>query len=359
MKKAFTLALFATGLAIAAEAQTPVKKTKSAVFEFSDTWCTPCGAYGIDVADSLLVQMEQLDKGYLIGVKTTSTPASLNAVGGQVMFDNFECDGVPSFIINNSSIDEGVTHNNAGDVARMLGKISVFDSIEAAGGIAAEISITGNIVTVKAKSKFWNATTGNYYMSVILAEDHISATQNAYPSNPAIHPNVMRGAMATSGTALATDPWGESVGTTTITANQEFTKTFTAAIDPTWNSSNLKAFAVIFRKKTDNSYETVNIDKAKAAVTTVGELALLQEVSIYPNPAADIIHIAIDAAEYLSLDARITDVQGRIVYEQKGIIVNKGGSDLQIKTGNLTGGIYTVSLSNGKMGVVRRSVVVR
>src|SRR5690606_27697766 len=103
--------------------------------DFSDTWCPPCGAYGVDVADTLVAHIATDDIGYLINIKGSSTPASLNAVGSNALSSNYEITGIPTFAINDPSNHDGVSGNNSGDVTRIKNKINTANASIGEGSI--------------------------------------------------------------------------------------------------------------------------------------------------------------------------------------------------------------------------------
>ncbi|WP_118952612.1 Omp28-related outer membrane protein [Taibaiella helva] len=352
MKKTL-LGLLACSLAGGLWAQTPQQKTRAVILDFSETWCPPCGAYGVAVGDQLNTELASSDKGYLIGVKNSSTPSTINALGGSALASNFAIQGVPTFIINKASVHDGVTGNNSGDVQRMMGKVTTATGTAAVASAAANIAISGNTITVNAKAKFWSAATGQYYMSVFLTENDIEADQNSAPSNPTKHPHVLRGAMATSGTALAGTPWGEQIGTASIAANAEFTKTFKVDINSGWNKAKLEAYVILFKME-GGKYEIINAEKAKSATTGINELANVAQVGIYPNPASQTAVLSITASAQQTVNIHITDMLGRNVYTRENNNLGKGENRFTLPLSPLGAGFYNVVISGENGRIVQR-----
>jgi len=354
MKKTVLSILACNLLCGALWAQTPVKKTHVVVFDFSETWCPPCGAYGVPVSDTLDDQMTAADKGYLIGVKSTSSPVSLNCYSSDSLASNFDITGVPTLVFNKASVNDGVTGNNAGDVLRMMNKVNAAIATDAEASAAANISISGNKVTVTAKTKFWTAATGQYYMTVLLAEDDISANQTNAATNPTIHHHVLRGTMSTTDTVLVTNPLGEQIGTSSIAANTEFSKTYKTNIDAGWVKANLEAYVIIF-KMNGGKYEVVNAEKAKTASTTgLNNIEGMAKTTIYPNPATHSATLSITAIKQQAFDINITDMLGRSVYTVQNNKLVIGENNFNIPLNNINAGIYNVEISTNEGKIVQR-----
>lgn len=70
-----------------------------------------------------------------------------------------------------------------------------------------------------------------------------------------------------------------------------------------------------------------------------------ENVSVYPNPAADVVNINLNVVDPSSpFDVVITDMTGRVISTES---FNSG--NIQINTSDLTSGIYTVQVKNGDL----------
>ena len=357
MKKLLLLACLAILSHVeAVQAQTPQNKKHSMIFEFSETWCGPCGAYGIPIADTVDHKLTAEDKGYLLGIKTSSSPSTMNALGGGGLNSNFSVQGVPTFIVNNTE-SNAPTGNNTGDVTSIMGTVTTFNATPVVASTAANMTISGTVLTVNAKAKFWTAATGEYYMTAFLAEDKIVAAQNAASSNT-VHPHVLRGIMATSGTSLTATPWGEQVGSATIAANTEFSKTYKVTIDAAWQKANLEVYIVLF-KKNGNKYEYVNAEKAKTGVTGINNTAVsfLEQATLYPNPTGTSANLELVLPERMQISLSVTDVLGRTVYVSSHAL-NAGQHTLTIPASGFSSGTYDVTIQAENRGRISKKLVV-
>jgi hypothetical protein len=74
------------------------------------------------------------------------------------------------------------------------------------------------------------------------------------------------------------------------------------------------------------------------------------QVTAYPNPVTNMLHVAIPAAKTGAYTVRVTDVIGREIYNKD--IITAGAYNMQINTSNWAAGIYHVSLQGAGNGVV-------
>lgn len=70
----------------------------------------------------------------------------------------------------------------------------------------------------------------------------------------------------------------------------------------------------------------------------------LKNVALYPNPAKDFFTMVFDAPKSLKGDVRITDLQGKIIY-QKDFKSFAGQNIMEFYIGSLPEGMYLVTLS--------------
>ncbi len=90
---------------------------------------------------------------------------------------------------------------------------------------------------------------------------------------------------------------------------------------------------------------------------SVNETAQLENLSMFPNPAQDVLNIAFNAAENTDLSIQISDVVGKSVYTQQLGAIN-GQQNLQISTQNLPNGVYQVALVSNK-GLTTQKIMIQ
>ncbi len=111
---------------------------------------------------------------------------------------------------------------------------------------------------MSVKTKFINALTNNYKLSVVLTEDSITGPQKDYTQNPDEVPNYVFKHMLRGG---INGSWGDALNTAPVAANDSITKTYSAfAINPAYNDNRLYVVAFVYNAAT---YEVIQVEKVK------------------------------------------------------------------------------------------------
>ena len=354
MRKSILLAALGALSLNYAQAQNPVQKTKGLITEFTETWCTPCGNWGHPTAEDIIDGLDHGNKGYLFAARGSSNPSSLNAKGINALASNYNVTGVPSFYLTQT--------NFSGNANAAIAAVESFNAAPTVVSAAANFKYTGTKLEVGAKAKFWSAASDEYYMTVFVVEEKLSIKQNGAGSSNIISVPSLRGAMATSGTTLASSPWGEKINLGAVTANTTVYKVYTVDLDPSWVKANLKYYVALY-KKTGNTYEIVNIEEAKAGTigtpTALQDIAGLEKAVIYPNPISEgDASLTVSMKQAATLNMNVTDVNGRVVYTSNNIHFNAGNNNVTIPTQNLSNGVYTVNLIGNSNATYTQKLVV-
>jgi autotransporter-associated beta strand protein len=94
---------------------------------------------------------------------------------------------------------------------------------------------------------------------------------------------------------------------------------------------------------------TLGIVKITDVPTAVKPSALMSQVSVFPNPVADILTVSLPSVGG-KVTVEVTDVNGRLVYST----ISEGALNLEIPFAALNRGIYLLRVSDGKGVVVRK-----
>lgn len=250
------------------------KKNRAVLVYHSATWCPPCGAVG----GPLLKRLETTygsDLVYLNVQNGGSSPSSIaplftrndtafyspiiGGILGQVQLSGY----IPYFYINNKAF-------GTGSESQIKQEISASTSSNVVAGIAASATASGNTVNFKVKTKFFESASGDYHLSIFLAEDKVVWTQNVNGTNDPnyVHPKVLRSA------CIGTMEWQQAVSTNAIAsgaiaANTEVSKDYswTYTLNKSkipngynvWNFTPTNHYAiVVLWKKNGSKYEPVN-----------------------------------------------------------------------------------------------------
>lgn len=90
------------------------------------------------------------------------------------------------------------------------------------------------------------------------------------------------------------------------------------------------------------------------ATTGVDEMALDANLTIYPNPAADVLNVFVAAQQFSNVNAVVFDMYGRAIAEQ-----NSDNTDFQLFTGRFEAGNYLLRITMDGKSAVRKFMIVR
>jgi methyl-accepting chemotaxis protein len=101
------------------------------------------------------------------------------------------------------------------------------------------------------------------------------------------------------------------------------------------------------------SYTELFTQTIKSINTTVNEYpnSILQQCTLFPNPASDVLNIEMLTNQNASLNLEITDMLGRVKVNKSMGELTQGVNTFRIGTSALVNGVYTIKLSlDGKNG---------
>jgi hypothetical protein len=353
MKKSLLLAgLLAT--AFGANAQTPVKKSTSMVHKITATWCPPCGGWGWDLANELIAATAS--KAVYVSLFASSDGSWDNSKfynqTAHTLANQFTLIGYPDFganaITHTGPNFNGSTINLAQVKTDVLNAVNTFATTDAVANAASKMTISGNTVTVNANVKFWEATSGEYYLAAYLIEDG-ALNKQANQNGIVAHHGVLRTSM-TEGSA-----WGVQIANGAIAANHTESRSFTFTVtNSEWDKSKFKIYNVIWKKE-GGLYKFINVSENEST-TSINELVNSASVEVYPNPASNAINVSFDAVKSGVAELSITNIIGQQVAGGMRTSLNTGSNFHTLDIANLSKGIYILNIKTGNGSLQRKFV---
>jgi hypothetical protein len=218
---------------------------KVTFFEYTATWCGPCGSWGSDAFHETID--DNAGKLVPIAVHASSSDPMYNAVSA-AFYNNFTITGWPNFWVGN--VYKGTSTNITSDLSTYFGQ-----NVEANAVIL--VTKNGNMWEVKVQTKFFQSASGEYYIAVYFTEDGINGNASAGShsqlgtSDPDYkHDHVLRA-------SANGQPWGEKIVDGSVSAGTTDIRTYNVTMDPDWNAANVHMHAIIW-KKNGSKYDYVN-----------------------------------------------------------------------------------------------------
>lgn len=308
MKKTFLPLVFIFLFANSLFAQDVPEVQRPLVTKIAATWCPPCGGWGWDFFENLVIDNEE--KATMI---VAHHSGDLVTVAGDAFSTNFNSPYQPYFYVYND--DVGVNSSNA---AAKRTEVKDMIDVEAAKSPIANagmnLFLTGDQLVIDTKTKFFQAASGEYYIGVYAVEDEVINDQAGQGDN-AVHEKILRG-------SLTGETFGALLMTGDIAVGSEFTNSFTTEYDG-WDLDHLEIVTIVWKKETD-TYVAVNTNLSSNFVM-VGNVNILLEnaaMEILPNVTSSQSTINLDlekelenaTIELFDLDGKkVTDIfQGRL-----------------------------------------------
>ncbi len=333
--------------------QAPAKKV--IIEEGTGTWCGWCprGAVAMEA-------MYNAHPNDFIGIAVhNSDPMTVAAYDAGANFSGF-----PGCNVDRAMLDQGVSE-------------TAFESYyqERIGlAVPAAISVVsngaGSSVTIDVTATFYTVfAAANYRIGGIIVEDNVTGTAAGYnqtnyyaggasgpmggyeslpdpvPAANMVYNHVGRALLGGYSGSAGSVP-------AAITDGLSVTKTFPYTVPATSNKANMKVVAVLIDQTTG---EIVNANDVALSASGINELTAA-ELSVYPNPASDLVNVSFDAknADY---SVSLMDLQGRVV-SSKELTNANGVQQVSFATSNVAKGSYIVVVSSNG-GKTTKTVVIK
>lgn len=238
------------------------------------------------------------------------------------------------------------------------------------------------MLNVTVTAKFYGEAKGTFRVNCFVVEDsvigsgsgynqsnYLSGT-NGYQNYPTyskpdpipgyIHRHVERQALAggTSGGA-----WGTAGIVPATTADGgTYSQTYSVTLNSNWDASHCKLVAVVHEYNSNPSTDQNQVfnvvelplngsvtQTATPATYTTGIEQLnnpLSKVSLYPNPATDVVTLEFGLNSDANLSYDVTNMLGQVAYSVPAVELTKGGFRSTINTSDFANGVYMVSVKN-------------
>lgn len=251
----------------------PENKQRSLLMDFTATWCTYCGLWGHptfnaakttlgDDAIALSVQGSQSELAAIQYKPSNDTPFYARHLSElQSSLLNVNVSGYPTLTVNNKS---GYGQNSN---ATMVSDANNFNAQPAVANIDFGVTKNATGFNIKSTLKFFQATTGDYFVTFLITEDNIDHRQNVGGTyvSPYDHDNIPRAFPITNKVEASglNSTFGNAVASGNISAGHFVNLEYNYVADNKtvntpngwnifmWNqsnTSNLKLNAIVWKK---------------------------------------------------------------------------------------------------------------
>lgn len=321
--------------------------------EATGTWCSWCprGAVYMDLFESKYVNFWE---GIAIHNNDPMTVTEYDAGMGALI------SGYPSAVV-----DRGPEVDPSGMEAQFLQRLQAPPVAFISNNSTWNAGTRELSVTVSAE--FQSSANSNFKLACVLTEDGVTGTTSGYNQSNSyaggsngvmggyeLLPNPVPAAqMVYDHVARAIQPSFDGDNTVfpaTVNAGETHSATYTFTLPAEWDENNIHIIGMLIEPggRIDN-----------AAVSTISsnsslsELAISDQIRIYPNPASDFAMIDLNLDKDAKVMVNVIDMTGKVVGSQNYGIVNSS-TELPINTSLLNAGVYTIEvIVDGARGTKR------
>lgn len=321
--------------------------------EATGTWCSWCprGAVYMDLFESKYVNFWE---GIAIHNNDPMSVTEYDAGMGALI------SGYPSAVV-----DRGPEVDPSGMEAQFLQRLQAPPVAFISNNSTWNAGTRELSVTVSAE--FQSSANSNFKLACVLTEDGVTGTTSGYNQSNSyaggsngvmggyeLLPNPVPAAqMVYDHVARAIQPSFDGDNTVfpaTVNAGETHSATYTFTLPAEWDENNIHIIGMLIEPggRIDN-----------AAVSTISsnsslsELAISDQIRIYPNPASDFAMIDLNLDKDAKVMVNVIDMTGKVVGSQNYGIVNSS-TELPINTSLLNAGVYTIEvIVDGARGTKR------
>lgn len=334
-----TLLLAFCGLSISAQQITIPNVQHSLVTKRTATWCPNCAGYAWTMMENFIDNYN--DKALSINAHHSNT-SNLHSTTAEALIDNLEYSFYQPVFFHNTT--------NVGGSGSSV-ENTIIDKINAAAGTTPSaqtgLSVRYNpgtdMLEVSTETKFFQATSGDYRLSVFLIEKQVIADQATMGTN-ILHKNVLRKNISGSG-------FEGPLQNGSISQNAIIPAQYSATLG-TLDVSNLLVATIIWKFEND-AYKFINcnftdyIDQA----TSLTELdAAVGKAILFPTTFREQATLQLDLNQELATSRiEVVDNNGRMLKTVYSGKLQEGQYTFEIQAADLQAkGTYFVRLTSNK-----------
>lgn len=316
---------------------------KPLVTKLTATWCVNCGTWGWELFEGI----EEDNTGKALLLKAHFSGDLDNPVG-DAFTSNFSAFGQPKFILNNE--DQRATRNNvASDRVKIADQIEQMSMMPPVANMGFFAEMVNGKIEVQAKTKFFQESQGEYYLSLYVVEDAVRNNQTGIGMTD--HTAIIR-------TSFDADVFGTRISMMNmIGEGMEFTTNHSIDIHPDWNTDNLYLAGMIWKNEGGvfnyvNGNQTADFSGNTSSVND--NLSELSEFNVFPSIIDDQATISFDLEQSLeNAQVNIISLSGNKVKTIFDGSLSNGAHTFGLNRNDFAAsGSYFVSvISNGKTAV--------
>ncbi len=229
-----------------------VEETNTAmVVKHTGSRCPPCGAWGWTANEDIISTnkgsaafISAYGQNFVAKLFINSTATALQTHTGASGYPTWSANGVAQL----DRAGGGVNVN--GEKAKVEQVVKDHKAAKVVANTGFTTSVTGDVLTIDTRTKFFAEAKGQYNIAVYVLEDGVMGAQSGHPSGsstPVAHHHVIRGTAMAEGSTSVDALSGMKITEGTTAAGTTFDKKFTFDIAG-FDKSNIEVVVVVWKK---------------------------------------------------------------------------------------------------------------
>ncbi len=236
-------------------------------------------------------------------------------------------------------------------------------------------------IGVTVSADFLSNVTGDYRLNVYVLEDSVKGSGSGWDQVNYFSNNSNGGSSWTGSPYVNLDDpivgwahnhvlrkalggaWGtDNIIPDTVASGSNYTKTYSYTMPQAYKPNRISLVGIVEEYNADYKYRNILngaeidlIEKVTTGIAPVKES--FENVSVYPNPASNLLRIAFDVKETTNVDAFVTNVLGEKIADIYSDTVSGGNHTLSWNTTDVANGIYFVTLKTATSQITKRFIV--
>lgn len=345
------VAIFCFCLATEAQEIEVPKSQIPLITKISASWCPHCGNWGWNFFEGLLEGNQA--KAIMM---VTHYSGNYKTPAGEAMATNFGISGQPEFYMGTDKISA-----NSGNFSNMIPMVGNNINTMANQAPRAQSAVKLGMlpdgsVKVQASTKFFEGTTGEFYLGIYIVEKSFVGYQSPIGGN-AQHKNLFRG-------SIDNNDFGELLVAGAVEADQVFDMEHSFNLNATgYQSDNINIVTILW-EKVGNKYEYVNANSSDIFEIVSANEEVERRVNrfqVFPNPVRSnaVIELALDEPlEQVATDL-LTIAGKRVQTISTPDFLAAGNHRLPLVfQDRLSPGVYLLRLQSAQ-GMINRRIIVQ
>ncbi len=322
---------------------------KTLLTKVTATWCPNCGTWGWTFFEDII--MDNSEKAVFVGAHHGG---NLESDEGVAFSNNFMAPYQPYFYAGNQDV-EASPGNASAKRQEVKDLVDANFLLSPMANVGFEASILDNVLTINAKTKFFQEASGSYYLGVYILEHNVISNQ-ASNSSMAMHPYVLR-ASFTPG-----ELFGNELVNGDIVADTEFTETLSLELNPAWDMDNITVAGIIWEFD-GTTYQYVNVNtiaefSVPSSVSTISEDLI--NIELFPTIATDHTQLNVNLKDQsMELNIQLFDLSGQAIRPIFQGELTQGMNKLDIATNDLLPGLYLINIQTLDGAVATKKLIIQ